>query len=106
MVEEHLRKVVLMHQKDWLPIVLVAVRESTHETTGLMPISIVFSLPCDILFGACPNKEPSVTDCLVDLMYQLHDIHYCAHQHVKVASDRMKAHCDCLANSSGFQEGD
>jgi len=36
-IEEHLRKVVSTHQRDWderLPIFLLAYRASTHETTG------------------------------------------------------------------------
>jgi hypothetical protein len=33
-------------------------------------------------------------------------IHHYARQHVKLASDRMKAHYGRLANSAGFQEGD
>jgi hypothetical protein len=36
----------------------------------------------------------------------LHEIHHYACQHLKVASDRMKAHYDCMANTAGFQEAD
>jgi hypothetical protein len=38
-VEEHLRKVISMHQKDWderLPIFLLAHRTSSHKTTCTM----------------------------------------------------------------------
>jgi hypothetical protein len=45
MVEDHLRKVVLMHQRDWderLPIFLLAYRALTDETTGMTPANMVF----------------------------------------------------------------
>ena len=44
-VEEHLRKVVSIHQWDWderLLIFLLAYRASTHETTGVTPANMVF----------------------------------------------------------------
>jgi hypothetical protein len=50
-----------------------------------------------------PDKEQSTTDYAADLTEWLH---YTAYQHLKVASDRMKAYYDRLANSAGFQEGD
>jgi hypothetical protein len=65
-IEEHLRKVVSDHQRDWderLPIFPLG---STHETTGVMPASMVFGrklrLPCDLMFGAPPDREMSTTD--------------------------------------------
>jgi hypothetical protein len=67
--EEHPRKVITTHLKDWdekLPIFLLAYAASTHETTGMMPTSMVFgrelSLPYDLFIRAPPNKEPSTTD--------------------------------------------
>ena len=74
-IEEHLRKVVSIHQWGWderLPIFLLAYQASTHETTGVMPASMVFGrelcLPCDLMFGAPPDKEQSVTDYTADLV--------------------------------------
>jgi hypothetical protein len=68
-VEEHLRKVFLVHQRDWderLPIFLLACKASMHEATSTTPASIVFwneaRLPCDLLFGALTDKEQSTTD--------------------------------------------
>ncbi|PNF32945.1 hypothetical protein B7P43_G01867 [Cryptotermes secundus] len=62
--EEHLRKFVASYQTDWdarLLIFLLIHRTSTHDTTGLTPASLEFGrefrLPCDLLFGAHPNKE-------------------------------------------------
>jgi hypothetical protein len=63
MVKEHIRKVVASHKRDWdarLPIFLLAYRASTHDTTGSIPPSLVFGrelrLPCNLMFGAHPNK--------------------------------------------------
>ena len=112
-IEEHLRKVVSSNQRDWderLPLFLLAYRASTHETTGVTPANLVFGrelrLPCDLMFEAPPDKEQSVTDYAADLAERLRDTHNFARQHLKVASDRMKARYDQLANSAGFQEGD
>jgi transposase InsO family protein len=64
MVEEHLRKVVPSHQRDWnarLPNLVLAYRASIHDITGLTPASLVFGrelqLPCDPLFGAPPASN-------------------------------------------------
>jgi hypothetical protein len=46
-IEEHLRKVVSTHQRNWderLPIFLLAYRASTHDTTGMTPANMVFGL--------------------------------------------------------------
>jgi hypothetical protein len=94
-VEEHRRMVISMHQRDWderLPIFLLAYKASTHETTDMMPASMLFMrelhLSCDLLFRALLNKEQSMTDYVVDFVNRLHDIHHYAYQHLKVASDR------------------
>jgi len=62
-------------------------------------------LPCDLMFRVPPDKEQSTTDYIAALVERLHDIHQFAHQHLKVASDRMKACYDQLTNSAGFQVG-
>jgi hypothetical protein len=44
-IEEHLRKVVSTHQRDWderLPLFLLAYRASTHDITGMTPANMVF----------------------------------------------------------------
>jgi hypothetical protein len=112
-VEEHLQKVVASHQRDWderLHLFLPAYGASTHETTGLTPASLVFGrelrLPCDLLFGAPPDKERPTTDYAADLVDHLHDTHNYALQHLKLSSDRMKTLYDKLANCAGYHEGD
>jgi hypothetical protein len=92
-IEEHLRKIVSDHQRDCnekVPIFLLTYLASTHETTGVTPANMVFErelrLPCDLMFGAPPDKEMS-TDYMTDLVECLHDIHHFAQQHLKVASD-------------------
>jgi hypothetical protein len=111
-VEEHMRKVVSTHQRDWderLPVFLLAYRASTH-TTGMTPTNMVFGrelrLPCDLLFGAPPDKEHSTKDYVADLVERLHDTHHYARRHLREARDRKKARYDRLANSTGYQEGD
>jgi hypothetical protein len=112
-IEEHLRKVVSTHQRDWderLSIFLLAYHSSTHDTTGMTPANMVFGrelrLLCDLLFGAPPDKEQSTTVYVADLVERLHDTHHYARRHLRVASDRMKVRYDRLSNSAGFQEGD
>jgi hypothetical protein len=92
-VEEHLRKVVVSHQRDWdakLPIFLLAYRPSTHDTMGLTPPNLVFRrelhLPCDLLFGAPPDMERPSINHAADLMDQLHDVHDYPRQHLKLAT--------------------
>jgi hypothetical protein len=81
-----------------------------HDTTGLTLASLVFGrelrLPCDLLFGAPPDKERPATEYAADLVAHIHDIHDYARQHLKMASDRMKTWYDKLANSAGYHEGD
>jgi hypothetical protein len=112
-VEEHLRKVVAPHERDWnerLLLFLLAYRALTHDTTGLTPARLVFGrelrLPCDLLCGTPPDKERPTADHAADLVDHLHCIHNYARQHLKLASDRMKTRYDKLTNSAGYQEGD
>jgi len=56
-IEEHLRKVVSTHQRDWderIPIFLLAYRASTHETTRVTPTGMEF------VEGASPALRPDV----------------------------------------------
>jgi hypothetical protein len=112
-IEEHLRKVVTSHQRDWyegLQLFLLAYRTSTHDMRGLTPASLVFGrelrLPCDLLFGVPPDKERPTTDYAADLVDYLQDIHQYTRQHLKLASEWMKTRYHKLANSAGYQEGD
>jgi hypothetical protein len=112
-IEEHLRKVVTSHQRDWdegLPLFLLAYRTSTHDATGLTPASLVFGqelrLPYNLLFRVPPDKERPTTDYAADLVDHLHDIHQYARQHLTLASGQMKTQYDKVANAAGYQEGD
>jgi hypothetical protein len=74
MVEEHLQKVVVSHQRNWdtrLPIFLLVYRAFTHDTMGLTPANLVFSrelrLPCNLLLCA-----PTINHA-ADLMDRSHD---------------------------------
>jgi hypothetical protein len=59
-------------------------------------------LPCDLLFGAPPNKEWPTNEHEVNLVDHLHDIHNYGRQHLKLASDWMKTRYDRLANCAGY----
>jgi transposase InsO family protein len=81
-VEEHLRKVVASQKRDWderLPLLLLAYRAPTHDTTGLIPALLVFGrerrLPCEMILGAPPEKERPTIDHATYLVNQIHDIH-------------------------------
>ena len=107
-----MRKAVYTHQRDWderLPIFVLAYRASNHETTGVTPGNMVFGrelrLSCDLMFGAPLDKEQSTTVYNAALVERLHDMQQFDPQNLKVASDRMKARYDQLANSARFQVG-
>jgi hypothetical protein len=94
-IKEHLRKDVTSHQRDWderLHLFLLAYRESTHDTTGLTPASLIsgreLQLPCDLIFGLTPVKERHTTGYAADLVDHLHDVQNYACQHLKLANDR------------------
>jgi hypothetical protein len=112
-IEEHLRKVVTSHQRDWderLHLFLLAYRASTHDTTGLTPASLVFGrelrLPCDLLFGVPPDKKRPTAYFAAELVDHLHDIHQYARQNLMLTSNHMKTRYDKLVTSAGYQEGD
>jgi hypothetical protein len=107
-VEEHLQKVITSHQRDWdtrLPIFLLAYRVSTYRTTGLV-FGRELRLPCDLLFGTPLEKEQPTIDHEANLVDHLHDIHNCAYQHLKLASDSMKTRYDRLSNCMDYHECD
>jgi hypothetical protein len=62
-------------------------------------------LPFNLLFGAPLMCRDSMTDPVVDLIGWLHGIPQYTCQHLKAASDRLKAHSDHVARSTRFQEG-
>jgi hypothetical protein len=63
-------------------------------------------LSCDLPFGAVPDKEQSTIDYAANLVGHLHDIRNYAHQHLKLASDRVKIRYDRLAKFAGYHESD
>jgi hypothetical protein len=91
-VEERLRKIVALPQRDWdaiLPNILLAYMAFPHDTTGWIPASLVFGreprLPCDLLFAAPPDKERPSINHAANIVDHLHDIHNYARQHLKLA---------------------
>jgi hypothetical protein len=99
--------VVSSHQRDFyarVPIFLLADMASTHDTMGLTPAVLLFRrellLPCDLLSPA--GKEQPTVDHAADLVDHLHDFHNYARQHLKPASDWMKAQFDKQTNFSCY----
>jgi hypothetical protein len=111
--QQHLRKVYSPHYWDWfkrLPIFLLAYRASTHDTTAVTLACMVFGwdlrLHYELMFGAPADKELSAACYTAVLVDQLHNNHHIARQHLKIATDRMKARSDELANLAVYQESD
>jgi hypothetical protein len=77
---------------------------------GFSPASLVFGrelqLPCDLLFGAFPDKERPTIYHAAALADHPRDTHHYAPQHLKLASYGMKSRHDKLANCAGYHEGD
>jgi hypothetical protein len=99
--KDKLRRVLASHQRDWdvrSPVVLLAYRASTHTNTDL---GRELRLPCDLLFGAPPEKKWPTVDHAVNLLDHLHEIYNYARQNLNVASDRMKTLYDRLATCAG-----
>jgi hypothetical protein len=61
-------------------------------------------LTFDLLLRGHADKEHPTIDYATNHVEQLHNNHYYACQHLKIASDALKTRCDRLANSAGFQE--
>jgi hypothetical protein len=104
----HLRKVISTNQRDWDERLLVY-KLYIHSTTGIMLPSTVFEKKTmnalqPAVLGS-PDKKQHMAmwqilrnGCTTAIIM--------SHQHLKVASDRMKACYDHLANTTGFQERD
>jgi hypothetical protein len=75
-----------------------------HLLTTLWAL-LRFRLPCDMLFGAPPDKERPTIDHMANLVDRLHDIYSYASQNLKLASDRIKTRYDRLTNCAGYREG-
>jgi hypothetical protein len=81
MVKEQVWKVLTSHQRmgtQNYPSSSLLKGPQLSDTTGLTPASLVFGrefqLPCDLQFGAPPNKERPTID-VANVVDHLHDIH-------------------------------
>jgi hypothetical protein len=71
-IEEHPRKVVASHQRDWderVPLFLLAYRASTHDTTDLTPAKLMFGRELDSL-AICCLGYPQTRNCPLPIMRQ------------------------------------
>jgi hypothetical protein len=106
-IEEHLRKVVSAHQRDWderLPAGLPSINSRDHRRDACyMVFGREFRLPSDTKFEAPPAREQSTvyrlqstvyrlqsTNYAAELVERLYDIHHFARQRLKVVNNRTK----------------
>jgi hypothetical protein len=107
MVKEHLRKVVSTRQADWgegVSVFLLLYKASTHESRGTTSASMVFRRGYDYSATWCfrlPHHGKAHDWLCVGFRGWLRD----THRHLKMASNRMKAHYDCQTKPVEFQEG-
>jgi hypothetical protein len=97
-----------MWMKDYRLFVL-AYRAPAHDTTGLIPSSLVFGRePClaTCCLKASPDKKRPTIDHAANLLDHLHDIYNYDRQHLKLTGYRMKTPYDRLSNCLGYQVGD
>ena len=63
-IEHQLAIFVNENQRDWdehVPLLLMAYRTATHETTGVTPAKLMLGrqlrIPLDLLMGPCPGES-------------------------------------------------
>ena len=91
---------------DWdvkMPLVMLAYRSSTHESTGYTPYKMLFGrdirLPVDVIYGRPENSFETQTEYVQELRKTLEEVHQLArdrlvvsHQHQKDVYDRKCVH--------------
>lgn len=112
-LESQLSKFVNVHHRDWdqyVPLLLMAYRTSTHESTKCTPAMMMMGrdlrLPVDLLMGR-PVEEPTTlaTDYAANLQRRLEQVHEFVRPQLKLTSDRMKERYDILQNAEPLEEG-
>ncbi|KAK9872576.1 hypothetical protein WA026_018708 [Henosepilachna vigintioctopunctata] len=105
-MEQYLSKVVADHQKDWdkhLPVLLMAYRESVHDTIGHTPAKVLFGrelrLPCDLLVGSPEEVRLEVGTYADERRLHLNQIHELVRDKIEASTDRMKTRYDLKTNS-------
>lgn len=121
MVERHMRTLQSMissftstRQRDWdihIPLLMMAYRSSTHETTGVTPCCMMFgreiNLPVDLMFGKTPeNNELGTHEYVRELENKISVIHEFARFHMNVSSDTMKRGYDHKIYFKLYNRGD
>jgi hypothetical protein len=70
-----------------------------------MVFGMELRLPCDLSFGAPPDKGHSTTNYVTEIVDLMHAIHQYICRYSKVFNEKMEARYDRLANFAGFYEG-
>jgi hypothetical protein len=105
---------VAKHQRNWdeyIPMLLMAYRSSTHETTGVSPCKMMFgreiNLPIDLLLGKPESqKYQSATEFAYELENRIDEIHDFAREHMQNSSKRMKRNYDHNIFNNNYSKGD
>ena len=98
-LEDMISKYLVADQRSWdesLPLLLLAYRSSTHESTGFSPALLFFGreprLPLDLLLGSPPHVDgpqaQSYCQYVDNLQSKLQSIHEVASQRLVEASNR------------------
>ena len=116
-LEDMISKYLVADQRSWdesLPLLLLAYRSSTHESTGFSPALLFFwrepRLPLDLLLGSPPHVDGpqahSYCQYVDDLQSKLQSIHEVASQRLVEASNRQKRDYDHRENRTDYNTGD
>ncbi|CAB4016327.1 Retrovirus-related Pol poly from transposon 412 [Paramuricea clavata] len=97
-IEHQLAIFVNENRKDWdehIPLLLMAYRTATHESTGLTPAKVMMGrelrVPLDLLIGIPSKKNYVKTLSYVEKLEEGMDItHSFARKRLKITTDRMK----------------
>ena len=116
-LEDMISKYLVADQRSWdesLPLLLLAYRSSTHESTGFCPALLFLGreprLPLDLLLGSPPQVDGpqahSYCQYVDDLQSKLQSIHEVASQRLVEASNRQKRDYDHWENRTDYNTGD
>ena len=101
------------NERDWdlqLPLVMMAYRTSTQESTGATPFSLMFGrearLPIDIMFGPPPGEQPASPSQYALLLRRLEAAYDCVRTQLSLQQRRQKTLYDQKAWGAPYCVGD
>ena len=102
------------NEREWdlrLPLLMLAYRTSTQESTGCTPFYLMFGrearLPADVMFGLPPNSSPQqVNQYALDLRARLEGAYQLVRVHMGIQHLRQKTLYDRLVHGDLYKAGD